>query len=249
MDKFNFAVNLVREAQLIIKDKKDKFTYHKKTNNSDLVTDVDILVEDFISRKIKERYNKDSILGEERNKSFNEDSFNQWILDPIDGTLNFIHQGENFAISLAYYEKKKPIFGIVLDVISDDLYYAIKGEGAFYNDNKLEIQTSKPLVDSIVITSHRWIMDGCLEKFLDKIKSVRHLRYYGVASLEICYIARGLADLYISAKLFPWDYAAAMIIAKEVGLVAKNFKNKNLDGFIESEVVITSEEIYEEVFN
>jgi myo-inositol-1(or 4)-monophosphatase len=92
-------------------------------------------------------------------------------------------------------------------------------------------------------------MDGYLDKYMEKINLVRHLRYYGVASLEICYIARGLADIYISASLFPWDYAAAIIIAKEVGLIAKDFNNCDLDVFSKGEVIVTSDELYKKIFD
>src|SRR6056297_1668340 len=123
-EKIDFAIGLIKKAQKEILKKKDKFTFEQKTNHSDLVTDVDVYIEEFISQKLVSKYFNDSVLGEERSKYYNEEARNQWILDPIDGTLNFITQGKNFAISLAYYEKKKPIFGIVLDVINDDLYYA-----------------------------------------------------------------------------------------------------------------------------
>jgi len=248
-EKIDFAIGLIKKAQKEILKKKDKFTFEQKTNHSDLVTDVDVYIEEFISQKLVSKYFNDSVLGEERSKYYNEEARNQWILDPIDGTLNFITQGKNFAISLAYYENKRAVFGIVLDVISDDLFTAISGKGAYYNGEKLNLAKYKPLEESMIITSHRWLINNNLDTYLDKLDLCRHFRYYGVASLEICYVAIGLADMYISCSLFPWDYAAAIIIAKEVGLIAKDINGKDLNVFERSSVIVSTKKLYEEIFD
>ncbi len=247
-EKFDFAIKLVKQAQKEILKRKDEFTFERKTNHSDLVTNVDVFIEEFISQKIVNTYFSDSVLGEEKSKYFNEEASNQWILDPIDGTLNFITQGKNFAISLAYYENKRAVFGIVLDVISEDLFTGISNEGAYFNGEKIELVNDKPLEESMIITSHRWLVNNNLDSYLDKLDQCRHFRYYGVASLEICYVAVGLADMYISCSLFPWDYAAAIIIAKEVGLIARDIEGKNLDVFKRSSVIVSAKKLYKKIF-
>ncbi|MFP4456746.1 MAG: inositol monophosphatase family protein [Clostridia bacterium] len=246
--KMKFATTLIKKAKEEILIRKEKFTFKQKSNHSDLVTDVDIYIEEFISKAILRNYPDDSVLGEEKNKYFKKKASNQWILDPIDGTLNFVSQGKNYAISLAYYEDEKPVFGIVADVVSGDFFSAIVNQGAYYNSEKIKPIKEKVLDESMVITSHRWIMSNDLAPHLEKLNQCRHFRYYGVASLEICYVAIGLADMYISCSLFPWDYAAAIIIAKEVGLIAKNINGKELNVFEKSSVIVSSENLYKEIF-
>ena len=135
-----YAKEWVREAGNRIKASFTKtLTVHTKSNPNDLVTDIDRETEKFLIKKIKTVFPEHSILGEEGygNKPENLSGV-VWMIDPIDGTINFVHQQRNFAISIGIYENGKGKIGLIYDVVHDELYHAVSGNGAYMNETKLE---------------------------------------------------------------------------------------------------------------
>lgn len=214
MDKYLFALDLVQEAGDYIKNMMyGDLEITTKSSIHDFVTKVDRMTEDFIVTRIQKKYkNQDFITEEKTVKTLGLKDV--WILDPIDGTMNFIEQHKNFAISLAYYEEDTPVFGIVYDVMNQRMISAIHNGGAFINGKLIDrLEESKSLSDLLLNVSAKTLyayQDNPIPKFMGQ-------RYIGSAALEICEVALGCSGAYISRRVNSWDIAAAIIILKETG--------------------------------
>lgn len=193
-----------------------------KSNANDLVTEIDKSTEEFLVNKIRRNYPSHHIIGEE---GFGDQEASLtgtvWIIDPIDGTMNFVHQKRNFAISVGIFHDGVGMIGFIYDVISDVLYEARRGAGAYKNGSPLEKFTGdRKLHESILGINGFWATENRRvdhESIQKLIKAVRGTRSYGSAALEFAYLAEGVMDGYISMKLAPWDIAAGLVIIEEVG--------------------------------
>lgn len=226
--------NIDRYAKSLIKEAghKIRISFFKqididsKASANDLVTNIDKEIEQFFVSRIKSDLPDHKIFGEE---GFGDDIQTLdgviWILDPIDGTMNFVHQKRNFAISLGIYVDGVGMLGYIYDVMRDDLYSATKGEGAYLNDERLPQLEITPLEQAIIGISASWVAPNRYvenEKIIELIQHCRGTRSYGSAAIELAYVATGRIDAYISMRLAPWDIAGGMVIAQEVGAVATN---------------------------
>ncbi len=226
-----YAKSLIKEAGHKIRVSFfSEIEIDSKASANDLVTNIDRQVEQFFIRKIKNDYPDHKILGEE---GFGDvvrtlDGV-VWLLDPIDGTMNFIHQKRNFAISLGIYVDGIGVLGYIYDVVNDELYHAIKDGGAYLNDERLPYLSSIPLSEAIIGLNASWVapnqyMDH--KKTIELVQSCRGTRSYGSAAIELAYVSTGRLNSYISMRLSPWDIAGGMVIASEVGAVATNLKGE-----------------------
>lgn len=201
-----------------------------KSDANDLVTNIDKEIEQFFISRINRDFPEHRIFGEEGFGDNIQDTKGIiWLLDPIDGTMNFVHQKRNFAISLGIYEDGIGKLGYIYDVVNDDLYHGIEGGGAYYNDEKLRPLGYTAISESILAMNATWAVpnrhfdhNGTLKL----IQDVRGIRSYGSAAIELAYLASGRIDAYISMRLSPWDIAGGMVIAREVGAIATNFKGE-----------------------
>lgn len=209
------AIDLVKECGEMLR-KQQHHTIEQKDGIHDLVSDMDRLIENYLIDQLSMRYPTDTFLCEE---SIKESGASTWIIDPIDGTTNFINAHEDFAISIAYYEQLQPVFGIVYDVMKEELFLGIKGLGAWVNDQPLTPLEPKALAESVIdMSMHTMakLQSSMQEPILRLSSSLRGHRSLGCASLAICHIASGKLDAYLSANVKVWDYAAAWIILQEV---------------------------------
>lgn len=201
-----------------------------KSDANDLVTNIDKEIEQFFISHINRDFPEHRIYGEE---GFGDNIQDQqgiiWLLDPIDGTMNFVHQKRNFAISLGIYEEGVGKLGYIYDVVNDDLYHGVLEGGAYYNDERLRPLNSTTIEETILAMNATWAVPN---RYFDHngtlklIQDVRGVRSYGSAALELAYLASGRIDAYISMRLSPWDIAGGMVIAREVGAITTNFKGE-----------------------
>jgi fructose-1,6-bisphosphatase/inositol monophosphatase family enzyme/predicted metal-dependent phosphoesterase TrpH len=214
----NFIKSIVSQAgEFIRKPIVENMNLKLKNNDfKDIVTKHDIEIEKFLVKKISERYPEHSFITEEKTSSKQFFSEYTWIIDPIDGTTNFVNFHKDFAISVALYKDKKPYIGVVYDVVKDLMYSAISGKMAMLNGTQITKPANEELKleDSIIDFSLNSITNLRNNKIdLTKINdSIRGHRSYGSASLAICKIATGELQGYISSKLKIWDFAAAVIL-------------------------------------
>ena len=216
MNKVEFTKDLVYKAKQYILDEMDDITIDFKSGFSDFVTSVDKGVEQFLVNAINEKYDNQTFLTEEE-MTKNQSSNQVWIIDPIDGTTNFIFSQKYFAISIAYYENGKPKFGIVYDVMADKMYLGIHGEGAYLNDVKLKTLDEERNIPNILFSSGFSVFDDFDFTPQELNKNIIAHRNLGSAAIEICHVADGSLHVYQARSLNLYDIAAAVIILEEVG--------------------------------
>ncbi|SDN23771.1 inositol monophosphatase family protein [Alkalicoccus daliensis] len=241
------AVRYVEEAGIYIKEEMKK-SYHidTKANKNDLVTDVDKNVELLFKEKIEHDFPEHRLMGEEGSFEDIKDLDGiVWILDPIDGTMNFVHMSTNFAVSVGIFENGKPLIGIILDVMNGELFVSLTGEGAYLNDKKLPLLEEKPLDEAIVSFNTGWVLKD--EKLQHIVKQVRGTRSFGSAALELAYVAAGRLDAYISMNLAPWDVAGGYALLQEVGGIATNYEGNKLSFLDKDTLFAANPYIYREI--
>ena len=229
-----FAQQIIKEAAQKIRD---SFSYdlevETKSSANDLVTNIDRETELFFIEKIKEAYPTHRILGEEGmgEKVDHLDGI-VWIIDPIDGTMNFVKQHRHFMISVGIYEEGIGKLGYIFDVMREDLFYAIADVGAWYNDSPLRKLQPLSIQEAVIGINASWITPNKKvnhEKLIELVRTVRGTRSYGSAAMEIAFVVTGKLDAYLSMRLAPWDIGGGTIIAKEVGAIATNLNGEYFD--------------------
>ncbi|HZG70875.1 MAG TPA: inositol monophosphatase family protein [Chondromyces sp.] len=224
----------IREAGQNIRNSfSSSLSIQTKSNPNDLVTNMDKETEQYFIKNIRHHFPDHHIMGEE---GFGDEltvlDGTVWIIDPIDGTMNFIHQQRNFAISIGIYEQGEGKLGYIYDVVHDELYFAERGKGAYMDDIPLPKLTERKLNESILALNATWLIRNKyfkMEPLIQLAKDVRGNRSYGSAALEMAYVASGRLDGYLTMRLAPWDYAGGKIIIEEVGGVVTDLAGKPLD--------------------
>ncbi|MDM5328094.1 inositol monophosphatase family protein [Neobacillus sp. CF12] len=248
------AKQWVMEAGDKIRDSFQKtLNIQTKSNPNDLVTNIDKEIEQFFINKIRKNFPNHRILGEE---GFGDEVSNLdgvvWIIDPIDGTMNFIHQQRNFAISLAVYENGKGKIGIIYDVAHGEVYHAITGKGAFMNDIQLPALSMRTVKESIIALNATWLMENRRidhNLLIPLVREARGTRSYGTAALEMVFVATGRVDAYISMRLSPWDVAAGAIIIGELGGVITNLRGVRLDFLSSDSLLVARPGLHQTILN
>ena len=174
---------------------------------SDFVTNADKKAEKIIIEELSKSRKKFSILSEETGEIKNSDINNVWIIDPIDGTTNFLHGVPHFAISIALKSNNEIISGLIFDPIKNEMFYAEKNNGAYFNNKRMKVSRKKILEECLFATGGK-----------KEIKSDLNTRKSGSAALDIAYVAAGRYDGYFQNHLNLWDIAAGIIIVKEAGV-------------------------------
>ena len=173
---------------------------------SDFVSSADIKAEKIIINELTKAKKNYSILSEEDGSKINTDSKNVWIIDPIDGTTNFLHGVPHFAISIALKSNNEIVSGLIYDPIKDEMFYAEKNNGAFFNNQRIKVSKKKNIQSCLFGTGGK-----------EKIETDLITRKSGSAALDMAYVAAGRYDGYFQNNLNLWDIAAGVIIIKEAG--------------------------------
>ncbi|MDF2558384.1 MAG: inositol monophosphatase [Bacillales bacterium] len=242
---------VVEAGDLIKKSLENELTIETKRNAKDLVTNVDKEIETFFYHKIQSSFAEHRIIGEEsKGHDISDLSGIVWIIDPIDGTMNFVNQGRFFAISVGIYEEGIGKIGITYDVTRDEMFHCLSGNG-FYMDDK-RINTLKPFkMDEALIAVNSGLMMENRSfdyKIIHKlIRDARGSRHLGTATIQLAYVAAGILDCYFSTKISPWDIAAGRVFLNEVGGELTNFKGQELE-VLERTSIIASKPGFHEIF-
>ena len=173
---------------------------------SDFVSNADIKAEKIIIEELNKSKKNFSILGEESGSQLNKDQDNVWIIDPIDGTTNFLHGIPHFAISIALKSNNEIVSGLIYDPIKDEIFYAEKNNGAYFNNQRIRVSKKKELSSCLFSTGGK-----------DKSNNDLNIRRSGSAALDMAYVAAGRYDGYFENNLHLWDIAAGIILVKEAG--------------------------------
>ena len=193
----------------------------------DLVTVADREAEAHVIARIREAFPGDAILAEET-LSTQGMADRLWVLDPLDGTTNFVHRIPHVAVSLAFWEGGRPTAACVFNPILGERFTATAGGGARLNDKPLRVSATSELREALLATGFHYRMeqtdDDNLQHFVDLAKKVRGLRRLGSAALDLCYVADGRYDGFWELHLSPWDVAAGGLIVREAGGVVTDFR-------------------------
>ena len=196
-----------KASKILIRDfgEVEKLQVSKK-GPLDFVTNSDLKTEKIIIEELKKAKPNFSIISEENGTEENKDKNNTWILDPIDGTVNFLHGIPHFAISLALRSNNEIVSGLIFDPIKNEMFYAEKDSGAFFNNHRLRVSKKNEVNECLFATG-------------GKMKNELNLPYRksGCAALDMAYVAAGRYDGYFQDNLNLWDIAAGIIIIKEAG--------------------------------
>lgn len=237
----NIAVEATRAATVIITramKRMDTIKISEKKPN-DFVTEVDQRVEQAIIDVIKKAYPTHAILGEESGET--EGSDYQWIIDPIDGTRNFIHGFPHFAISIAIAHKNRIEHGVIYDPLRQELFTATRGKGAFLNQTRIRVSERKQISEALLGTGFAYRhtdKDSPLpRKLLEAIFPLTgDVRRAGAATLDLAYVACGRLDGFWEMGLKIWDIAAGTLLVKEAGGIVTDLDGS--DNFLKSGNVI-----------
>ncbi|MGH8716124.1 MAG: inositol monophosphatase family protein [Burkholderiales bacterium] len=237
----NIAVKAARRAGSIINRASlnlDVLTVKHKTFN-DLVSEVDSAAEQAIIEVLKYAYPEHAILAEESGPQ--GDSEYLWIIDPLDGTTNFLHGFPQYAVSIALSHKQTLTHAVVYDPGRNELFTATRGRGAYLNDRRLRVSKRIRLTDALIGTGFPFRelkhLDAYLDMFRDIVKNTAGVRRAGAASLDLAYVAAGRLDGFWEMGLGPWDIAAGNLLIQEAGGLIGDFEGD--DGYLESGNVVS----------
>ncbi|HLC93134.1 MAG TPA: inositol monophosphatase family protein [archaeon] len=184
-----------------------------------IVTKADVECEKKIRAVIANDFPSHGFLGEEG--GMHGDQQNLWVIDPIDGTTNFFHGVEQFAVSVAFVKNGIVQCGCVYNPVTKNLYSAQLGKGAFLNKNKIHVSKTSDMLQSLLVSGFPYESESLKEKTYKSIIALRDncqdIRRFGSASLDMCFVAHGICDGFFEYDLKPWDVAAAMLIVREAG--------------------------------
>ena len=248
-DVFREAIKKIREAGAMITADSSAAVMNKGWQ--DYVTQRDIEVSDFLFDALPKLLSGSVVISEERKDRPCVTDEYTWIVDPIDGTSNFIFGMQLSAVSVGLLHKKKPIFGAVYNPFTNELFHAKKGKGAFLNDTPIHVGEKEKLEDTIVLfetnpysgrerTDTRDVIHSIFQKCVD-------YRVTGAAALDICYIAAGRGCAFVSKQLAPWDFAGGLAILLEAGGKASGWKGEALDFEGLQPVVASNGKVHEEL--
>tara|TARA_B100002052_G_scaffold288365_1_gene304451 strand:+ start:1074 stop:1814 length:741 start_codon:yes stop_codon:yes gene_type:complete len=200
-----------------------------KKGPSDFVTNSDLKTEKIIIEELKKAKPNYSIISEEKGIEVNRDKENTWIIDPIDGTINFLHGIPHFAISIALKSNNEIVSGLIFDPIKNELFFAEKNNGAYYNNQRIRVSKRNKINDCLFVTGGKI-----------KIEPNFTYRRSGCAALDMAYVASGRYDGYFQNNLKIWDIAAGIVLIKEAGGLINDIDVTKIENI---KVIASSEDI------
>lgn len=249
----NRLIEIIKEASKILKDgyfSKKEVSFKAK---KDLVTTYDVAVEKFLKEAFLKEFPEYSVIAEESDNSKIE--FNDSIIiDPIDGTTNFVNSVPHTAISVGVYKNKKPYMGVVYNPILDELYFAQVGYGAYLNDKKLQVSNEDVLQKALIATGFPYSsgtnsddLDMVINQMREILPASQDIRRLGSAALDLCYVAKGTYEGFYEMNLKAWDVSAGIIILQEAGGEVSNLNSEEYVLFKDKYIVASNGKIHKDL--
>lgn len=238
------------EAGMLIKERiNGKFSVEKKSGPNDLVTEVDKASEALIMNIIRESFPDHFILSEEIGE-IKMDSSYKWIIDPIDGTVNFANGIPLCCVSIGVEKDGEMILGAVYNPMMDEFFFAEKGAGAFLNEKPIRVSNQTQVLHSCLVTGFPYtyldMENGPLDIFARLVRKGIPVRRLGSAAIDLCWVAAGRFDGYYEHKLNAWDSAAGFLLVEEAGGKVTNFKGDPYSPY-QPQLVATNGAIHDEL--
>lgn len=243
-------IELIKETKRIALDRSSASAVTEK-GLADFVTKVDMGVQEFLRPRLNALYPDVQFMSEEQDNSQIDFSGKVWILDPIDGTTNLIHDYKMSAVSLAMVDNGVPVMGIVYNPFTEELFSAVKGEGAYLNGEKISVTNAPKLIDSLISVGTSPYRKDLADENFELIKrffvASEDIRRGGSAALDLCYIACGRIDGFFERNLKPWDYSAGIVIVREAGGIVTDMKNGEPSYRVPSDIAASNGKIHAEM--
>ncbi len=252
----NTAIKAARRGAAIINRASfdiDRIKVTEKQSN-DFVTEVDQAAEAAIIEVLKTAYPDHAILAEESGASSNlhDENDNVWIIDPLDGTTNFIHGFPQYCVSIALQQKGVITQAVVYDPSRNEMFTATKGAGAFLNDKRIRVSRCDKLADALIGTGFPYRDFRGLDQYMDMFKLMttkcQGLRRPGSAALDLAYVASGRLDGFFEKGLSPWDIAAGALIVTEAGGIVSNFVGES-DYLYKGDILAGTPKVFGQMVN
>ena len=192
----------------------------REVTRHDVKLDVDVRCEEAIQQVIRRHFPRHGFLAEESGDRASSSSPYLWVVDPLDGTVNFYHGVPHFSVSIALAKEGKTLVGVVLDPVRDEMFTAVSGKGALLNGAPIHVASRARMSECIAcggLSKLSELVEDSAGELLRLVKAVRKVRITGSAALDICYVACGRFDLYREVSIMRWDIAAGFLIATEAG--------------------------------
>ena len=226
-NEFDTAREAARLAGEILLGMSARANRVEKKGAIDLVTEADLRSEEAVFELLGRRFPEDGVLSEE-SAARSGTSGRRWIVDPLDGTVNFAHGFPCWAVSIALESEGEIVLGVVLDPVTGERFEAVRGGGAFLNGDRLSVSSTGDLNDALLCTGFPYDIreepDRVLRLFEALILRSQGVRRPGSAALDLCHVAAGRADGFWEEKLHPWDTAAGILLVREAGGVVSTFE-------------------------
>ncbi len=218
----------------------------------DFVSSADKRTEEIIINELQKAHPNFGIISEEVGIINKSNTANRWIIDPIDGTMNFLNGVPQFAISIGYEENNEIKCGVIFNPIMNEMFAAEKGSGAYLNNSRIRVSKKKRLKDSLIVTGgpkgSSKIKDKIFDEYIIISKNVSNVRKFGSAALDMAYVACGRFDGYWQRELNYWDVAAGIVILKEAGGYI-DFFEEDINQPFKKNILATNSIIHNELSN
>ena len=216
----------------------------------DFVTSADKRTERILIDELQKAHPEYGIITEETGVINKSNFKNRWIIDPIDGTMNFLNGIPQFAISIGYEEEGEILCGVIFNPIMNELFCAEKGNGAYLNNSRIRVSNKKKITDALLVTGGpkgaSKIKDKIYSEYINVSNNVSNVRKFGSAALDMAYVACGRFDGYWQRELNYWDIAAGIIILKEAGGFISFFE-EDINAPIKKNILATNSSIHEQL--
>lgn len=241
-DRFGQEVTMaeieIEKVKKLVRDTRPFFVSHgkidiKEKGTADFVTQIDIMVQETVQTGLRELYPDIQFMGEEKDNSDIDFKKPVWILDPIDGTTNFIHGYCHSTLSLALCADKRIVMGIVYQPYTEELFWAQEGKGAWLNEERIFVSGTEELEKSLVtVGTSPWkheLADKNFEIFKQIFLRCSDIRRTGSAALDLAYVACGRTEAFVEHDLKPWDFAAGILLVKEAKGTVTDYRGREID--------------------
>jgi myo-inositol-1(or 4)-monophosphatase len=243
------AIKAAYNAAKILTARFGNISQVRKKDAFEIVTEADIQSEKELIDAIQARFPEHAILSEESGLTSGTTEY-KWIIDPLDGTINFAHQVPIFGISIALAYREEIVLGLVLNPVDGELYTARRGQGAQLNGRPIQVSSVDRVSDSLLVTGFpyniREVFEPVIIRYGNCLKASQAVRRLGSAALDICYVACGRFEAFWEQNLKPWDTAAASLIAAEAGAAVTTFANRPYT-LSDREILVTNGRVHEEM--
>jgi myo-inositol-1(or 4)-monophosphatase len=251
LDILEHTKSVAKEAGDFIRKERINFTFDKVEEKglNDLVSYVDKEAEKIIVKRLASILPEADFITEEGTAEQDGKPYT-WIIDPLDGTTNFIHGLPVYSVSIGLKHEHEIVLGVVYEVNQDELFYAVKGKGAYLNGERIHVSQARELEQSLMATGFPYSAFGSIDVYLKILRALMEkchgLRRLGSAAMDLCYVACGRVDGFFEYNLKPYDVAAGIIIVLEAGGKLSDFKQGD-DYLFGGEVLATNNHIHRQL--